>query len=553
MNSWPRVGAQVAATAAFALLLTGGAAAISAWERDQHCTSLVIASSNEKAAMLVKFAADYNLARHVVAGHCVTAVVQKVASGDAESQLETVGGWVGKERPDVWSPASSAWLRLLAARSKTGAALLPDNPDLLFSSPLVIAMPKDMADALGYPMTPVGWHDVFALVANPAGWASKGHPEWGAFRLGKTNPNISTSGLHALVGSYYAAGADLTDANSVNAAAQRDFVGGIEAGVDHYGPTAADFLRNLLDADSNGAALKYVSAVAVEEKELVDYNTGTVGDDPKKLPPLTPLVAIYPKEGTLVADHPYAILRSSSHQEAARDFYKFVLQTKQAEIDRNNFRDRSGAAGASLAVQPHVVPSQPSIVIRPPSGTVINAMLATWKTIRKPARVLILVDAGAPGAPAAAQALAEALKGLGPRDQVSVWTFPAPADSATPFTVLRPMAAAGPEQVTTLGQINQLSGQGSLDTVLRAARDSMAAAYDPNAINAIVVLELQAPAAADPALLRTLRAQPPGAFVRVFTVGNDSQALRDISLAARGAAYEPGSAQHLLTDVVSNF
>ena len=32
------------------------------------------------------------------------------------------------------------------------------------------------------------------------GWGSAGHPEWGAFKLGKTNPNFSTSGLNATVG-----------------------------------------------------------------------------------------------------------------------------------------------------------------------------------------------------------------------------------------------------------------------------------------------------------------------------------------------------------------
>ena len=41
--------------------------------------------------------------------------------------------------------------------------------------------------------------------SNPEGWASKGHPEWGAFKLGKTNPNFSTSGLSATIAQYYAA------------------------------------------------------------------------------------------------------------------------------------------------------------------------------------------------------------------------------------------------------------------------------------------------------------------------------------------------------------
>ena len=48
------------------------------------------------------------------------------------------------------------------------------------------------------------------------------------------------------------------------------------------------------------------SAVAVEEKSVIDYNAGNPdgvlepGEQPRK--PKVPLVAIYPKEGTLYSD-----------------------------------------------------------------------------------------------------------------------------------------------------------------------------------------------------------------------------------------------------------
>ncbi len=68
-------------------------------------------------------------------------------------------------------------------------------------TPLVIAMPRPMAEALGLA------RGAARLRRHPApsrrtrqGWAAHGHPEWGAFQLGKTNPNFSTSGLSALVG-----------------------------------------------------------------------------------------------------------------------------------------------------------------------------------------------------------------------------------------------------------------------------------------------------------------------------------------------------------------
>ena len=80
-------------------------------------------------------------------------------------------------------------------------------------TPLVIAMPKPMADALGYPATPIGYADILRLANDPQGWGAYGHPEWGPFRLGKTNPNFSTSALSSTIAQYYAATgktADLT-------------------------------------------------------------------------------------------------------------------------------------------------------------------------------------------------------------------------------------------------------------------------------------------------------------------------------------------------------
>ncbi len=83
--------------------------------------------------------------------------------------------------------------------------MAPSDAKPFMVTPLVIAMPKPMADALGYPATPIGFGDLLALAQDPDGWASKGHPEWGAFKLGKTNPNFSTSGLSATIAQYYAA------------------------------------------------------------------------------------------------------------------------------------------------------------------------------------------------------------------------------------------------------------------------------------------------------------------------------------------------------------
>src|SRR5207302_1426664 len=98
------------------------------------------------------------------------------------------------------------------------------------------------------------------------------------------------------------------------------------------GPTYSNFLIHLQAADDEGRALSYVSAVAMEEKQIWDYNQGNPRGDPKDLgkhpPPTVPLVAIYPREGTLAADHPYAVLNApwvtAAKRQAAEAFLQFL-------------------------------------------------------------------------------------------------------------------------------------------------------------------------------------------------------------------------------------
>ena len=168
-------------------------------------------------------------------------------------------------------------------------------------TPLVIAMPKPMAEALGYPDKPIGFADIAELAKDPQGWAEFGHPEWGPFRLGKTNPNFSTSGLNFTVAEYYAA-TGKTEGLTSEDLSQPDveqFATDVESAVVHYGDTTLTFLNNWYRADARGTALTYASAVAVEEKSVLDYNSGNPdgvlapGEVPR--PPKVPLVAIYPR------------------------------------------------------------------------------------------------------------------------------------------------------------------------------------------------------------------------------------------------------------------
>ena len=151
------------------------------------------------------------------------------------------------------------------------------------STPLVIAMPEPMAKALGWPDTPDRLGRRPRPGAGSAGLGSKGHPEWGRFTLGKTNPTISTSGLAATIGTLVAAtgtSSDLTEAALERPEVQQ-YLKDVESAVIHYGDTTLTYLSNLQRADDAGLALGYVSAVAVEEKSVLDYNAGNPEREPR--------------------------------------------------------------------------------------------------------------------------------------------------------------------------------------------------------------------------------------------------------------------------------
>ena len=572
MSSLTRHQLRLVTTVVFASLLTGISGLGHAWEVGAlSCRTLVIASSQEKFALMKEFERAYNAAARSVAGSCVSVNVEQVNSGEAERALEA--GWDSSlgARPDVWSPASTAWVALLEARS-AGAALLitPGQSSSLFRSPLVIAMPLPMARALGYPTRQIGWSEILALARNQLGWASvpAADPRWGAFKLGKTDPTISTSGLHALLGTYFAASGGNLTAQSITDPKVRDFVAGIEATVVHYGQTAKTFLTNLNVADDQGGALDYVSAIAVEEEELISYNLGHY--DSNRVAPAVPLVAIYPREGTPVADHPYVVLGSSRNQAAAADFLEFLGEAKQQKrIQAEGFRSKGNQLAADVvAGDPYVQPSPPEAVLDTNNGALLDAILGQWQQIRKHARVLILVDVAGSDTPKAGirWAVQPMIRAVGrfdaggpgdPGDEVGLWTFPgtnSPYD-ASAFTT--PPGAL----TSTLSVLKASAASADLDAVVESAIGAMTASYEPSRIDAILLVTgsqggLQS---SDLRLERLLRNQPADRFVRVFVVAPPSlgAAARDrltgIALAGRGALYEPTSIRTLLDDVVSNF
>jgi len=335
-----------------------------------NCLVVNVSMSTEKIDLLTSLAQAFNKSKAKVGDRCVFVDPKPKASGAGADAL--AAGWnpdTDGPQPTIWSPASSAWGAIVdQRRADQGQPVLAGQGTPFMNTPLVIAMPKPMAQALGWPDKPLGWSDILALASSQSGWAQFGHPEWGPFRLGKTNPNFSTSGLSALIAQNYAATGKTRDLSLEDLAkpAVNAYDVSVESAVTHYGDTTLTYLNNWYRADQQGTALQYSSAVAVEEKSVIDYNTGNPdgkldpGEEPR--PPRIPLVAIYPKEGTLFSDNPFFILQApwvtDELRQGAQLFEDFVQQpANQDRVLQYNFRRwpsarRSPPTTASIPTSP---------------------------------------------------------------------------------------------------------------------------------------------------------------------------------------------------------
>jgi Ca-activated chloride channel family protein len=556
------------------------------------CTELRLTASSEKAALLSVVADDYNRANRQVGGRCVDVKVTSKASGGAAEALAR--GWnerVDGPRPDVWSPASSSWTVLL--RQRTAAQdkgdLVPAETPSIAQTPLVIAMPKPMAEALGWPDKPLGWGDVLALARDPRGWGARGHAEWGAFKLGKTNPNYSTSGLNATIATYFAATGRSSDLTVKDVADPKvvAYVKQIEGSVVHYGDTTLTFLENLYAAADKGNGLTYISAVTVEEKSVWDYNQGNPSGDPKTLgqrgKPRVPLVAIYPQEGTLLSDNPYVVLAAewvdNAKRAGARDFLDYVRQpAQQKRFTDAAFRSFDGTPGAPISRENGMLPDRKPVLIDPPGPTVLDRVARSWTELRKRARVLMVIDvsgsmnqavpsAGRSRIELAKEAASKAVTQLAPDDQLGLWAFSTPqGGSELPYRDLvanGPVRSVLPEfQRTVKGLVTE--GGTALYATTRAAVRAVEDTFAKDKINAVVVLtdgknEYPRDNNLD-SLVAELGGEQTDTSVRVFPIAYgdsaDFDVLKRIAQASRAAAYDasdPATIDKVLTAVISNF
>jgi Ca-activated chloride channel family protein len=473
--------------------------------------------STDADTLLVPLIERFNAGDHRVNGRRVRIVGRKLTSGEAEAAIAS-----RTLRPALWTPASLLWGRLLD--HDAGAQWVPAGSTSLVMSPQVIAIWKPLARALGWPRRPIGWKDILALATSSRGWAAYGHPEFGPFKLGHTNPDFSTSGLSAVASEYYAVTGKKRDLElaDIRRPEVRAAVRSIEHSIVHYGKTANAFTDQM---DLYGQA--YAHAVYVQETQLLAFN--------KHRRQATQLEGIEPAEGTFVADYPLIALRApwvdrSTHAAALLFSRWLVPQITPTLAKQNDFRLRPPAGITRL---------------QPPAPAVLAAIRKAWQQDRKAANIALVVDtsssmSGAGRLDAAKAGLRSFVGGLSSNDRVALVT------SGSKVAVQVPL---GHDRAAVVRAVSSLFADGTLPvySAISRALSAVRALNDSGSINAVVVLSDGAGTNTGyRALIDAIRARPvtEGASIRVFTVAYgekaDSAALKNIATLSGGAFYSGG-------------
>jgi Ca-activated chloride channel homolog len=436
-----------------------------------------IAASPGLVPALQRAAADWSLQQPKIGGACAQV---SIAPADSSAMAAVLGDEDAKNapsRPDVWVPDSTAWPALAVQRPEAAAALPKDPPVSLATSPIVLAMPRDRATALGWPKKPVSLTRLLAGLRKDPTWKQYGHPRWGPVVIGMSDVTRSTADLHALLA--------VTDSNrngKVDAPEiQNELL--LERSVGKH----VTWTSELFKLAASGAP---ISAFPATEQQVLAYNATAESRR---------LVPVHPAEGVAGANYPYLVLDGDwvtpQAQEIAKTFLTYLQSPGgRSAFAREGFRDPNRQpTGIAAASDPSLIPpNYPTRTLLAP--TQAAGALVRWRALRRPANVLAAIDTSgsmadpAPGTPTTKlrvfqQAAVQAVSLFNARSRLGVWEFSARLTPTTDYRSVVPQLPLGQKvapNVTArqavfaaVNRMRPVGGTGLYDTIDAGYRQSV--------------------------------------------------------------------------------
>jgi Ca-activated chloride channel homolog len=354
---------------------------------DPRSASLTVAYSPEKAALIRQLADAFNAERQQTADR------QRMQIALVELTPEEMVNRVlaGEQDFQALTPDSSLWLDQLNRRwaeahpagqePGTIAPRLTGEPVRYAISPIVIAAWEDTARALGWPEGRVGWQTL----------QTRGQQDEN-FRW--SHPSTAyASGLLATLAEFYA-GAGVQRGLTIEMVQDQktiDFVSAVEKTVKFYGEAELAVIDRIM---RDGP--KTLDAFVVSEQLVAAFNKGVFGQPPGRL------VAIYPAEGTLWADHPLALIESAdltaNQRRTFQAFREFLLKPEsQAAVLAAGYRPADlgislTGTDSPLTAANGVDPRQPETTLQLPSADVVQQVQNVWALTKRKTNVILVVD-----------------------------------------------------------------------------------------------------------------------------------------------------------------
>lgn len=484
-------------------------------------------------------------------GACSRTDVVAQDSADTAALLASGNG----SEIDAWIPDSPVWLVRMAASARS---LGRDVPDLalersIASSPIVFAAPVSGADALAG--RELSWNDVLS----------------GELPTLLADPEASSASLNGLQA--------MERATPIGQAKQ----------FQNAMIRLSDDAPARVDAAFASLAVADAGTVAIaSEQQVARHNT----DDAA-----TPLLALYPSDGTLALQFPF--LRMLDESELAKnlddqgepagdedakaelaqrarqlDALKIALWDSPERFAAEGFRD--GTGGGELE-QDGVIADATEVGSAAASAQV--SILRTWGVVSLRSRILSVIDvSGSMEEPTVTglrridllqKAASSTVAQLSEAVDVGVWAFSTARVGDQDWEDLSPIEPLADEAHRTqvLDVIASLPGRlggatGLYDTVLAAVKQ-VRSAYDPETVNSVLLLtdgrnEDENGISRDTLLDELAAMSEDGEQVPIVLVGigpdTDMESMRLIAEASGGAAYSaqrPEDLKTVLTDALS--
>jgi Ca-activated chloride channel homolog len=431
----------------------------------------------------------WNATKPRVQGACVTARTAAQSSAQAAATLGPAWnpGGTGRQ-PQAWVPDSALWLSV--AKTRPEAAQLVQQPGTsLATSPVVMALRKPMATALGWPQRPLTRETIVGALSRPDIFAKAGHPEWAAAKIGLTDASSSTAGLAMVL--------SLLDPQGTGKVSEQQLLAGLQMSrlVGGYAPDASTFL-----ADPDGA----VAAFPALEQQIAQHNTEH---------PDAAMAPAYDGEQPVVADFPMVALSAAWVTDADRAALAQLTEYAtgpqgQAVLAKHHLRAPGGAAvdAASLPAPDGYPATLPAA--RPvPGPQQLSGVMEAWADLQRKVNLLVVLDTSGsmkdkvPGTKLTRLGLLQqtATTGFGllPHTMsIGLWEFSGrPGDSdgrreLVPFGPYPGKAGTVPRAQALTGSVRKLQPIGStpLYNTIYAAFRTAQKNWQPNSTNSVVLI-----------------------------------------------------------------